>query len=109
MCDFNSNNVFWSDLASAHCVETVLDYLIENSINHLVKDDNSVNFPECRHVEDFSLIFRAKLYTNNSIAKDIPNLKKKITKCLKEIEPSPIQSLISAVVKRIDLVFDLQF
>ena len=96
--------MFWSDLASARFVETVLDYLIENSINHVAKDDNPANFPECRPGEDFCFILKAKVYTNNLTAKDIPTLKKKITKFLKEIEPSTIQSLISTVVRRIYLV-----
>ena len=78
MCNFNSNYVFWSDLAhyrnthcSAHCLETVLNYLIENLINH-DKADNPANFPECRPVEDFCFILKAKVYTNNLTAKDIP-------------------------------------
>ena len=60
MCNFNSNYVFWSDLASAHCLKTVLDYLIENLINH-DKADNPANFPECRSVEDFSSILKGKV------------------------------------------------
>ena len=41
-----SNYVFWPDLASSHYAETVIDYFIENSINHVDKVDNPANLPE---------------------------------------------------------------
>ncbi len=100
----DKNYVFWPDLASSHYAETVLDYLIENSINHVDKVDNPANLPECRPIEDFWSILKGKVYANNWIAKDIPTLKKKIKKCLKEIEPSTIHNLMSGVVGRIDQV-----
>jgi hypothetical protein len=48
-----SNYVFWPDLASSHYTDTVLDYLIENSINHVEKINNPANLLECRPIEDF--------------------------------------------------------
>jgi hypothetical protein len=100
----DKNYVFWPDLASSDYAETVLDYLIENSINHMDKVDNPANLPECRSIEDFWSILKGKVYANNWIAKDIPTLKKKIKKCFKEVEPITIQSLMLGVVKRIDHV-----
>lgn len=99
-----SNYVFWPDLASSHYADKVLDFLIENRINHVDKVDNPANLPECRPIEDFWSILKGKVYAHNWQAKDIPTLKKRIKKCLKEIEPSTIQSLMEGVVKRIDEV-----
>ena len=96
--------MLWPDLTSAHYAETVLDYLIENSINHVDKVDNPANLPECRPIEDFWSILKSKVYANNWVAKDIQSLRSRIRKKLKEVEPSTIQRLMEGVVKRIDTV-----
>ena len=99
-----SNYVFWPDLASSHYAETVLDFMIENRINHVDKVDNPANLPECRPIEDFWSILKGKVYANNWMAKDIPSLRDRIRKKLKEIEPATIQSLMEGVRSRIDQV-----
>ena len=99
-----SNYVFWPDLASSHYAETVIDYFIENSINHVDKVDKPANLPECRPIEDFWSILKGKVYANNWVAKDIPTLKVRIKKCLKEVEPTTIQTLMEGVLRRIDRV-----
>ncbi len=99
-----SNYVFWPDLATSHYAETVLDHLIEKSINHVDKDDNPANLPECRPIEDFWSILKAKVYENNWSAKNIKQLIRKIRKCLKKIPQSTIQALMDGVIKRINNV-----
>ena len=99
-----SNYVFWPDLASSHYAETVLDFMIENRVNHVDKVDNPANLPECRPIEDFWSILKGKVYANNWMAKDIPSLRDRIRKKLKEIEPATIQSLMEGVRSRIDQV-----
>lgn len=99
-----TNYIFWPDLASAHYAETVLDFMIENRINHVDKVDNPANLPECRPIEDFWSILKGKVYANNWVAKDIPTLKIRIKKCLKEVEPTTIHRLMEGVVSRIDKV-----
>ena len=99
-----TNYVFWPDLASSHYADKVLDYLIENSINHVDKVDNPDNLPECRPIEDFWSILKGKVYENNWIAKDIPTLERRIKKCLKEVDQGTILNLIESVTTRINNV-----
>ena len=99
-----SNYVFWPDLSSLHNTETVLHYLIENSINLADKVDNLANLPEGRPIEDFWSISKGNLYANNWIAKDIPTIKVRIMKCLKEIESTTIKRQMDGNLKRIDIV-----
>jgi hypothetical protein len=99
-----SNYVFWPDLASSHYADTVLDFLIENSINHVDKDDNPANLPECRPIEDFWSILKDRVYENNWAAKDMKQLIRKIRKCLREIPPITIQKLMHGVTSRINAV-----
>ena len=79
-------------------------YLMQPKLNHVDKVDNPANLPECRPIEDFWSILKGKVYANNWVAKDINSLKVKIRKCLKEIEPTTIHSLMEGVVSRINLV-----
>ena len=78
--------------------------MIENRINHVDKANNPANLPECRPIEDFWSILKGKVYANNWQAKNIKILEERIKKCLKEIDPSTIQTLMEGVIKRIDEV-----
>ena len=59
------NYAIWPDLASSHYAEDVLDFLIENNINHVDKFDQPANLSEARPIEDFWSILKGKVYENN--------------------------------------------
>jgi hypothetical protein len=58
----DNNYIFWPDLASSHYAETSLDFMLENSIQHVDKHDNPANLPEVRPIEDFWSYLKGKVY-----------------------------------------------
>ena len=97
----DDNYVFWPDLASSHYAEASLDFMIENSINHVDKCDNPANLPEARPIENFWSILKGKVYKNGWEAKSLHQLKLRIKKCLRELNPATIQALLGGVKGRI--------
>ena len=100
----DGNYVFWSDLTSSHYTETVLDFFIENRINHVDKVDNQANLLEVRPIEDFWSILKDKVYENNWRSKSLKELEDSIVLCLKNIPIATIQKLIRGVNKRLDKI-----
>lgn len=100
----DGNYIFWPDLASSHYAETVLDFMIENSIDHVDKDDNPANLPEARPIEDFWSILKGKVYENGWEANSLKQLRFKIKKCLSELDDTSIQGFFEKVKKRLDYI-----
>ena len=78
--------------------------MIQNSINHVDKCDNSANLPEARPIEDLWSILKGKVYENGWEAKSLHQLKLRIKKCLRELNPATIQALLGGVKGRIDKI-----
>ncbi len=55
-------------------------------------------------IEDFQGIIKGKVYAKNWSAKSIPELKRKIGICLKEMVVNLVQSIAESVQKRLDTV-----
>ena len=70
----NDDNVFWSDLASAHYAEPTIDFLCENLINNVDKPDNSANMPEVRPIERFWARLKEDVYMNGWEASNLEEL-----------------------------------
>ena len=49
----DNNYIFWPDQATAHYAKSVINYLNENNVNFVRKNDNPVNVPKCRPTENF--------------------------------------------------------
>ena len=43
----DNNYIFWPDQVRAHYAKSVINYLNENNVNFVRKNDNPVNVPEC--------------------------------------------------------------
>ena len=52
----NNNFVFWPDKASSHYARLVVNFFDENNIPFVARDRNPTNIPQCRPIEDFSVI-----------------------------------------------------
>jgi hypothetical protein len=61
---------------------------------------NPANAPKPRPIEDG--ILKGKVYAKNWSAKSIPELKRKIRICLKEMDVNLVQSIAGSVQKRLD-------
>lgn len=45
--------IFWPDLSTSHYAKSVQNYLKEQNINFVPKEDNPANLPVVRPIEDF--------------------------------------------------------
>ena len=45
--------IFWLDLATAHYAPECLDFLVENDIRYVAKDDNQPNCPEVQPIDNY--------------------------------------------------------
>ena len=71
--------LFWPDLATSHYAKNVVNYFEEKTVNIVAKEDNYPNVPECRPVEHFWGILKGFVYKNNWQAKDLNQLRSRIT------------------------------
>ncbi|RNA10912.1 hypothetical protein BpHYR1_043323 [Brachionus plicatilis] len=69
---------FYSGPTRSHYSEASLDSLVENSINHVDKMDNSTNFPE--PIDDFWSISEGEVYEDGSETKTFHQSRLKILK-----------------------------
>ena len=83
---------------------TNLNWLNSKKIEFVPKYLNPANAPKTRPIEDFWGILKGKVYAKNWSAKSIPELKRKIRICLKEMDVNLVQSIAGSVQKRLDTV-----
>jgi hypothetical protein len=96
--------IFWPDLASAHYAKTVIANLHAEKVKFVEKKDNPANMPEVRPIEDFWGIIKAEVYKNNWQAKNLVQLRARITNCFKKVQLDVIQSLARSIPRRLDCV-----
>jgi transposase len=98
--------LFWPDLASSHYSKIVTQYLDNNSIEFVEKDYNPQNCPQDRPIETFWSILSNKVYEKGWEAKSINQLKIRISKKLKEIDISVVQSMFSGIRTQLRKIAD---
>jgi hypothetical protein len=65
--------VFWPDLASAHYASNTIDCLNDHNVKFVAKNENPANLTECRPIEMFWYMWKAKAYKDDCC---VPDLKK---------------------------------
>ncbi|KAL4510759.1 hypothetical protein ABPG72_004913 [Tetrahymena utriculariae] len=100
----NDNFIFWPDLSTSHYAKSVQQFMTNNNINFVPKEQNPPNTPEVRPIEDFWLYLKGQVYNNNWEAKNISQLKRKINICIKKIDQNYIKNLMSSIPKRLNLI-----
>jgi transposase len=100
------NVVFWPDLASSHYARIVTTFLTEKGIPFVQRDKNPPNLPQCRPIENFWANLKSVVYEDGWEAATIPQLKRRIKKCLKKMDLSIIQQDISHVPTKLRRVAD---
>ena len=96
--------VFWPDLASSHYAKTVIEYFRDKKVNFVEKEDNPPNVAECRPIEDFWVILKAKVYEHNWLAETLDQLRNRINYCLKNVDLKAVQGLIGSISSRLDKI-----
>ena len=91
--------VFWPDLASSHYAKSVLEFLNYKNVAFVPKYLNPANVPKVRPIEDFWGLLKQKVYENDWKAKNIQELRKRITWCLCKIDKKKYRIQLEAPIK----------
>ena len=97
----NSNYLFWPDKASAHYALSVTNFLREKNIPFVEYNENPTNVPQCRPIEDFFGYLSQLVYKGGWKAKDTKQLKRRIKKCMKEIDFEKVQKSFSEIRQKL--------
>ena len=100
------NYVLWTDKASSHYGNRVINRLKSENINFVPKIDNLTKLPEARPIEDFRSILKWVVYKNNWKADNVTQLKERIEYCVKKDDLNLIQKLTEGVS---DIHFAIHF
>lgn len=96
--------VFWPDLASSHYAKIVTDYLTNENIKFVQREDNPANCPEARPIEDFWSFLKGKVYNKGWQAANVDQLISRIKYCLRKIDQDVVRRLAESTRKRIDVI-----
>ena len=97
--------IFWPDLATCHYANVNQDWMREQDLYFIAKEDNPPATPQIRPIEQFWSMLKAKVYENNWSAKNREQLIRKIQKCAREFDMDPIIKMfdhLKAKIKKAD-------
>ena len=86
--------IFWPDLASCHCKNKNLEFLSNNGINYVEKDENPPSAPQIRPIENYWGILKMKVYEGNWSAKNQENLIRRIKIKQKKISQDTVIKML---------------
>ena len=64
------------DMATSHNAKTIVDFMNAKNVNFMKKEDNTINIPEIRPIEDFWGILKGKVYESSWLATNFNQLRK---------------------------------
>ena len=96
--------VFWPDLASSHYAKSVQNYLNDQNIPFVVKKDNPANVPKARPIEDFWGNIKRIVHDKGWKAKNLNQLKQKISLVMRNMNFSLVQRHCMSVHSRLDTI-----
>lgn len=102
----DGNYCFWPDKASSHYANAVLDWLFEENINFVPKDDNPTNLPQARPIENLWGVLAQRVYEGGWTAKSERALRMRIKKKLRELGKEPVQAMFQHVRTKLRTVAD---
>ncbi|XP_031634119.1 uncharacterized protein LOC116347595 [Contarinia nasturtii] len=86
--------MFWPNLASSHYAKKTLNWLTEQNIPFVPKEDNPPNIPQARPIEDFWSVLKCKVYEKGWEAQNEQQLMGRIERKLTEMDVSVCQNMI---------------
>uniref|UniRef100_A0A158P5B2 Tc1-like transposase DDE domain-containing protein n=1 Tax=Tetranychus urticae TaxID=32264 RepID=A0A158P5B2_TETUR len=81
----NSPVLFWPDMATVHYAKPVMQWLAENDIDFVEKDENCPNLPQARPIEKFWALCKAEYAKEKNTASNLEEFKKTWTKISKKV------------------------
>ncbi|CAF4079490.1 unnamed protein product [Rotaria sp. Silwood1] len=103
----NKNKVlFWPDLARSHYGHEVMEYFNENNISFVPEQHNPQNCPQARPIETFWSLLEQMVYAGGWEAKNLEQLKRRISQMLKKFDITVVQSMFSNIPKQLRRITD---
>jgi transposase len=93
--------LFWPDKASSHYAKSVVDFLQEENVRFVGKDDNPVNLPQARPIEDFFGLLDQMVYDKGWEAENLKQLKNRVKYCLKKVEVDVVRGQMESVRRKL--------
>ncbi|RWS20571.1 uncharacterized protein B4U80_05270 [Leptotrombidium deliense] len=90
---YNDKFIFWPDNASSHYGSVTLKTLKKLNIPYIPKSHNPVNVPQLRPIERFWAILKRNVYANGYCARNLKQLKKRVSAKIAEFSPDDIRNL----------------
>ncbi|CAF2094150.1 unnamed protein product [Rotaria magnacalcarata] len=98
--------LFWPDFASSHYGHNVLQYLDQNDVQFVYKEFNPQNCPQACPIETLWSILKNMVYDEDWEAKTINQLRRRITRKLKEIDIKIAQQMFLGIRKQLRKIAD---
>ena len=88
----DNNYKFWPDQARAHYAKSVINYLNENNVTFVRKNDNPVNVAQKK-----TFILKQQVYKNNCRAKKVKQLYQSMQYYRNKLDMNLVQRFFSSV------------
>ena len=82
----------------------MVEYLREEKVHFVERNEYPPNLPECRPIENFWSIVKGLVYESNWQAENLNKLRARIELCLKKVDLKLIQHLARSVPGLVDNV-----
>lgn len=96
--------IFWPDLASCHYARNTQNWLHQNNIPFIPKNDNPPNLPQARPIEDFWAVLSRKVYDGGWQAENEEQLRRRIFRKIREVDVQAVQNLMRDVRRKLRLI-----
>lgn len=98
--------MFWPDLASCHYARQTQNWLVDHDIPFVPRDSNPPNLPQARPIEDFWALLSRKVYDGGWEAQNEEQLRRRISRKIREIDVNTVQNLMRDIRRKLRLVED---
>lgn len=93
--------LFWPDLASAHYAKDTLEWLGNENIPYVIKEENPPNCPELRPIERYWALVKQKLRKDARPSTNDADFKKKWHKFSNRVTKKTVQDLMVSVKRKV--------
>jgi transposase len=100
----NSNVIFWPDMAKCHYAKVVTDFLEDEKIDYIKKEENLPNCPQARPIEKFWAICKQKYAATNKEYKTLRNFKVAWNKISNEVINESGNALMMNVKQKLRII-----
>ena len=98
--------MFWSVLASCHYARQTQNWLADQNVPFVPRNDNPPNLPQARPIEAFWALLSRKVYGGAWEAQNEEELRRRIDRKVREIDVNAVQNLMLGARRKLRIVED---